>query len=67
MDEHIESCPFCGSKDAPTLVTLHGKDGFRDRYYVVCYYWNFGCGASGGIYHSKEEALEVWNRRCEHG
>ena len=60
----LKPCPFCGSKEAPALVTLDGKDGFRNRYYVVCYYWEWGCGASGGVYHSKDEAVEVWNRRA---
>ena len=63
----LKPCPFCGSKEAPALVTIDGKekDGFINSYCVVCYCWDWGCGASGGMYHSKEEAVEAWNRRVE--
>lgn len=61
--EELKHCPFCGSGEAPKIVMLKGKDGFRNRYAVICYYWEGGCGAEGGIYHSEAEAIEAWNRR----
>ena len=42
-----------------------GKDGWRDRYTVVCRYDEGGCGAEGGMYHSAAEAAEAWNRRAD--
>jgi len=57
-------CPFCGNND-PVLITRHGKDGFRDRYTVLCDYEHGGCGAEGGWYHYDFEAVEMWNRRAD--
>lgn len=59
----LDKCPFCGSSEAPFLITYHGKDGWRDRYSVICSYNNGGCGAEGGWYHTKAEAIEHWNMR----
>ena len=59
----LKPCPFCGSGDAPRLMTRHGKDGWRDRYYVLCDYSDGGCGSSSGWYHYIEEAVECWNMR----
>lgn len=56
-------CPFCGNKDV-TMMKRNGKDGFRDRFYVLCDYNDGGCGASGGWYHSESEAAEMWNKRA---
>lgn len=57
-------CPFCGNND-PVLITRHGKDGFRDRYTVLCDYEHGGCGAEGSWYHYDFEAVEMWNRRAD--
>jgi Lar family restriction alleviation protein len=57
----LERCPFCG--EAPKIVVYKGKNGFRDRFAVQCSYVDGGCGAEGGQRHSKEEAIEAWNRR----
>lgn len=59
----LKPCPFCGSGDAPRLMTRHGKDGWRDRYYVLCDYSDGGCRSSSGWYHYIEEAVECWNMR----
>lgn len=59
----LNPCPFCGSLDAPRLMTRHGKNGWRDRYYVICDYEDGGCGSSSGWYHTKAEAANFWNRR----
>lgn len=64
MSEYkLKPCPFCGSSDAPRLMTRHGKNGWRDRYYVICDYEDGGCGSSSGWYHTKPEAASFWNRR----
>ena len=60
----IKSCPFCGYKH-PSLRVIEGKDGFRDRYAVLCNYDDGGCGAEGGWRHYAEEAIMVWNRRVK--
>lgn len=65
MDEpKLRNCPFCGF-DSPTMRIYKGKDGWRDRYTVICRYDEGGCGAEGGMYHSAIEAAEAWNRRAE--
>ena len=28
----LRPCPFCGSEDAPRMMTRNGKDGWRDRF-----------------------------------
>ena len=62
----LKPCPFCGNADV-ALMTRKGKDGWRDRYYVLCDYNDGGCGASGEWTHYIAEAIEAWNRRAENG
>ena len=62
MSEALKPCPFCGGD--PTIRVFKGKDGWRDRYAVICRYDEGGCGAEGGLYHYEEEAIEAWNRRA---
>lgn len=57
----LKACPFCGSE--PTIRVFRGKDGWRDRYAVICRYDEGGCGAESGLYHYEQEAIEAWNRR----
>ena len=62
MSERVlKPCPFCGGE--ATIRILRGKDGWRDRYAVLCRYDEGGCGAESGLYHYEEEAIEAWNRR----
>lgn len=60
----LKPCPFCGF-DSPTMRIYKGKDGWRDRYTVICRYDEGGCGAEGGMYHSAIEAAEAWNKRAD--
>lgn len=62
----LRNCPFCGF-GSPTMRIYKGKDGWRDRYTVICRYDEGGCGAEGGMYHSAIEAAEAWNRRSDNG
>ena len=62
MEYNLKYCPFCGN-EVVRLITRHGIDGWRDRYYILCDYNDGGCGASGGWYHSSNEAVACWNRR----
>ena len=60
----IRPCPFCGNRKA--MVRRIPRDGvqlYRDRYAVLCPYWDDGCGAEGGWRTSKVEAVAVWNER----
>ncbi len=59
----LKPCPFCGN--TPTIRIFRGRDGWRDRYAVICRYDEGGCGAESGLYHYEEEAIEAWNRRAE--
>lgn len=59
----LEPCPHCGNPQLE-LRTYRGKDGFRDRYAVLCPYDKDGCGAEGGRYHTIPEAISSWNRRA---
>ena len=61
MSRELKPCPFCGNK--PTIRIFRGKDGWRDRYAVLCRYDEGGCGAESGLYHYEDEAIEAWNRR----
>lgn len=56
-------CPFCGF-DSPEVRIIKGRDGWRDRYSVLCNYSEGGCGAEGGMYHTKAEAIAAWNNRA---
>ena len=60
----LKPCPFCGN-DSPMFITMHGKDGWRDRFCVLCNYSDGGCGAESGWYHYVAEAIDAWNRRAE--
>lgn len=62
MEEKLKPCPFCGNNEITITVRI-GKNGFRDRYAVLCDYGDGGCGAESGWYHSKEEAVFAWNQR----
>jgi Lar family restriction alleviation protein len=63
MSEELKPCPFCGNE--PTIRIFKGKDGWRDRYAVICRYDEGGCGAESGLYHYESEAIEAWNRRVK--
>lgn len=60
---HYNPCPFCGNTN-PKPRRYKGRDGWRDRFAVLCRYDEGGCGAEGGRYHTLEEAVEAWNRRA---
>lgn len=62
MSDKLKPCPFCGEE--ATIRIFKGKNGWRDRYAVICRYDEGGCGAESGLYHSEEEATESWNRRA---
>ncbi len=57
----LKPCPFCGNE--PTIIVRKEKDGWRDRYSVLCDYEHGGCGAESGWYHHETEAVESWNAR----
>ena len=63
--EDLKCCPFCGPQETVHLMKYAGKDGFRDRYAVLCDYVDGGCVGESGMYHSQEEAIAAWNTRSE--
>ena len=52
-------CPFCGGEGK--IIVRRGKNGWRDRYSVLCDYDDGGCGSESGWYHYEQEAVEAWN------
>ena len=60
----LKPCPFCGGSEAVKVIARHGKDGWRDRYSVLCDYQDGGCGSESGWYHYLGEAIDAWNRRA---
>lgn len=65
MEIELKACPFCGKKEPVEMMTADGKNGYRNRYFVLCCYYIGGCGAAGGVYHTKVEAADAWNERTE--
>ncbi len=57
-------CPFCGNEKlfVGTSDEIH-EDGQESVFSVCCDYNQGGCGVSNGIYKTKEEAIEKWNKR----
>lgn len=51
----VKPCPFCGSK--PIVYMLDDKT----HYGVIC--WECHMAHTSGQDHSKEEAIEIWNKR----
>jgi Lar family restriction alleviation protein len=63
METELKPCPFCGEDG--TIIIRKGKNGWRDRYAVLCDYEHGGCGSESGWYHYEAEAIEAWNRRAD--
>ena len=61
-DEILKPCPFCGKRN-PVVVVRIGRNGWRDKYSVLCDYDDGGCGTESGHYHYRDEAVDCWNRR----
>lgn len=69
----LKSCPHCGKEAARfTDCTESVCSGHSCEYIATCRCMTFaivcdrhhgGCGATGGYYRTKEEAIEAWNRR----
>ena len=72
MSDKLKPCPFCGKKhtaEIESCVELEDCENFiscNDYPYktVVCNVNKGGCGACGGYYPTKSEAIEAWNRRA---
>ena len=54
-DITLTACPFCGS----TNVRVFGATAI----YAYC----LDCGASSGLYGSREDAAKAWNTRDQKG
>lgn len=52
-NEQLKPCPFCGGE--AILI----KEKIITRFYVECK----KCSAMTNLFTTKEEAIEVWNRR----
>jgi hypothetical protein len=60
----LKPCPFCGNQNPVYwCYTEDGTNLFSDRWAVLCYYPDGGCGAEGSHQKSKEEAAAAWNER----
>ena len=62
----LESCPFCGSKTAPKVLTAVeiDQDVNAPDFAVCCQLDKRGCGATGCYALSPKEAIAKWNRRA---
>ena len=58
----MKPCPFCGSKSWELVQKLVFSDGQGWRMECVG-----ECSAKTCWWHSKEEAIEAWNRRIKEG
>ena len=54
----LKRCPHCRKWDSMSIIPIknHG-------YKIMCDYAKGGCGASGGMGKTKEEAIRMWNMR----
>ena len=77
MQNELKRCPFCGGKytvnlsdssECSSCVDEPPCDGCNwKKYLIVCNVHLGGCGAASGLYDTKEEAIEAWNRRYGDG
>ncbi len=73
----IKPCPFCGKEPTITTARRNPKNrmfDFREddipQYVVVCRNCNMYFGfltMRGGIFMTKEDAIEAWNKRDKTG
>lgn len=70
MSEQFKPCPFCGSGRASNNSGMAGFSGVSleeveflssPGYYINC----STCGGQGGIEHTEDKAIEVWNKRIK--
>lgn len=66
MSDELRECAFCGHEEARVIVVDEVTDAGCEEatvplYAASCPY----CGARGPMALSKDEAVEVWNRRAE--
>ena len=57
----LKPCPFCGNPNP--VYWNYTEEYFTERWAVLCYYPDGGCGAEGSRQKSKEEAAAAWNER----
>ncbi len=58
----LRCCPFCGNTHL-SVRKIEGRDGWGDRYSILCRYDEGGCGAESGMYCTPEYAKGSWNDR----
>ena len=64
QQQHLRPCPFCGKTEF--LKTEDVSDGIlMPLVYINCSPPLGGCGATGPICRSIDQAMEAWNRRAE--
>ena len=62
MSSEVKKCPFCAFQSP--FVTSSIRAGIRpDGFVVICDFEEGGCGASGGVRNSEDEAVDAWNQR----
>jgi len=57
LENKLKVCPFCGSQKLEILEWAF--EGEAPTYQIECQ----GCGASGAVHTTQEEAIEDWNER----
>jgi Lar family restriction alleviation protein len=60
-ENELKPCPFCGNTHEEEF-TLHKEDRIIGAVMWTVYNVSCSCGARGPDSHSREEAVERWNR-----
>ncbi len=64
MIKRMRRCPFCGSGEARLFILPFSGDYDSPwGWFVSCETSDYGCGASGPVRLTKDEAVEAWNTR----
>lgn len=64
MYRELRPCPFCGSPERRLFVVpFSGDYDHPEGWYVSCEISDYGCGSTGPVRQTREEAIEEWNKR----
>lgn len=56
--KNVRNCPFCGNGKKSLFMV---SDDFGSAFWIACETSDFGCGATGPVAATPEEAAKLWN------